>query len=283
VDGEAALAIVADGRIEIRGTLSLAGGTSLSSLNAGPGEYPSCPAGDGILVGSLAAGSGGGGFGTMGGSGGDAITSGGTQTGGAGGSVTGNAALVPLRGGCPGGLITNGVVGSTGRGGGAVQLSSRTEIALVLGSDGGNITVAGGAGSFRGENAGLRAGTGAGSGGAILLEAPSVTADNGSGLTANGGSGGCQGMVGSPGQLSLSGVGGADCNSITYGDGGTGGAVSSPAGQDGEDGDDTSTAVGGGGGGGMGRIRINTAAGTFTPAGSAIISPTPSVGSAGRR
>ncbi len=275
VNGTAALAIVADGLIEVRGTLDLAGGLGLTA--AGPGAY-SCPASSGTLSGgSTASGSGGGGFGGAGGRGGNGNGAG----GGLGGGVDGNVELVPLRGGCEGGpILGGGSFGTQGYGGGAIQMSSRTAISVVLGSDAGQINVGGGGGSTEGDQAGIRGGTGGGSGGAILLEAPVVTVANGAGLGANGGGGGCFGASpAGPGTVSLSPTPGADCNSSSYGDGGTGASVAAPTAGNGED----ATVVGGGGGGGIGRIRINTSAGTFSPAGSAIVSPTPSVGTAGRR
>ncbi len=274
VSGAAALAIVADGRIEVRGVLDLAGRYAVST--SGPGVYPSCAAGNGNLVGDDASGGGGGGFGAAGGAGGQASG----VAGGTAGPVSGNATLVPLRGGCSGGTVDGASMGSFGRGGGAVQLVSRTEVAVVLGSSGGQINVAGSGGGFRGNDAGsgVWGGTGAGSGGAILLEAAIVTVTNGAGMTANGGGGGCRSQLGSAGSLSQNPAPGGDCATTYIGDGGDGGALTSPAGGDGGDILITGNTSGGGGGGGIGRIRVNTADGIFLPAGSAIISPTPSVG-----
>jgi hypothetical protein len=69
---------------------------------------------------------------------------------------------------------------------------------------------------------------------------------------------------------------GANCEGV--GDGGSGG-VSSLPGEDGGDARDSlSTTQGGGGGGGVGRIRVNTSAGTFGAGTFAIVSPSPSVG-----
>lgn len=268
VTGKYPLAIISTGDIIIGGEFS----ASAKANVPGAGAYH-----DGDCVGQSApdapdfgipGNSGGGGFGSAGGAGGDGDNTSiglGIQSGAAGGKPTGNASLVPLRGGCAGG---SGRFSTDlgGAGGGAIQLSSRTRI-VVSGS------VAANGGGAHG---------GGGSGGGILLEAPIVEVFGG--LFANGGSGhGC--ALGRDGELGdTAAQGGAECaierSAITTdGRGGNGAAGHSPA-TDGGDGyhsaDDIPMGFGGAGGGGFGRIRINTAPGGAHLTG--VISPEPSKG-----
>ncbi len=215
------------------------------------------------------AGGGGGGFGTAGGSGG----TGGSPVIAAGtaGAIAGNAELIPLRGGCPGGSSSYATANHfPGGAGGAVQIVSGTSIALGAGA----AILANGAGAKGPSNQifclvdnPCGNGHGGGAGGGVLLEAPVVTMDATAGIFANGGGGKC-GVFGSAqsGQRSTSAASGQTCGADT-GSGGNGAATGIAA-QNGANGlnDDP---VGGGGGGGMGRIRVNLPLGTtFTPGGS---------------
>lgn len=180
-----------------------------------------------------------------------------TQT--PGGAATGNSTLVPLRPGCWGGNTAG--LGAGGAGGGAIQITSGTQITVA-----GAIGAPGLGGSVNG---------GGGAGGGILLEAPTVTISGG--LYANGGAGGCGMFSGgtSDGQLSSMPAPGGPCSNGQSG--GNGGAnTTAPT-----DGQTLSNTAGtkqyaGGGGGGVGRIRINTL--DMTIAGTGATSPPASLG-----
>lgn len=197
-------------------------------------------------------GGGGGGFGSLAGEGGN--------TGGVAGIVNGEATLVPLRGGCPGG-------GGT-RGGGALQLSAA-----------GNLTVTGtiaaaGRGGAGGPNVG-GGGNGAGSGGGILLEGLFVLVGPTGAVTANGGAGGEGGGLFLDGENGESGESrSADVatggTSTSFGGSGGNGAAGSTAATPGSD----STSGGGGGGAGVGRVRINAVTGCSL-GGTSVLSPRP--------
>jgi hypothetical protein len=170
-----------------------------------------------------------------------------------GGTTWGSDAITPLVPGSNGG---SGGVGEGGNGGGAIQIVAANEISV-----GGVIHV----GANGGWNAGVYDDTGnltqqaggAGSGGSILIEAPTVGISGT--LAANGGGGGGH-LVGSDAtpdiQAAKGGVG-----DDTHGAGGDG---SSGAGLDGEDGSVMQGATAGGGGGAAGRIRINSHASQAT-------------------
>jgi hypothetical protein len=230
-----------------------------------------------------ASGGSGGGFGSAG----SASGASGMTTAIAGGTISGDATLVPLRGGCRGGAgglgedaVTNAAAGG---GGGAVQLSVAGHLALM-----GVITAAGGGGGVgEGYQAG---GGGGGSGGAVLLEAATFAIDPAAIVAVNGGGGG-------GGQLTIgtmaSTAGGDGAASTTPstggfgagtgGDGGRGAALGGPATTGG-----VSTSYGsgcpstilcswgggGGGAGGVGRIRVRGASSCGMPG---IFSPAPSV------
>jgi len=171
-------------------------------------------------------GGGGGGFGTAGGYGGK-----GDDTAKvAGGSTRGTASLVPLLGGCPGGI--GGLCGSagSGAGGGAIQLSVGGTLTLS-----GTVRANGGDGPNR--CGGYLGGGGGGSGGAIKIDAVDLVTSSPT-IQANGGDGG-------------------DSRS-SYGttNGGSGSTNSSAAGGDGEPTGEIGADLfgGGGGGGGYGRI-----------------------------
>ena len=224
---------------------------------AGP-DQPDCAASHGTpgALDNSGPGAGGAGFGGFGGDGGAAL-----MAGGIGGLPHGNAALVPLTGGCSGALggATPRVAGGAGgRGGGAVQLSVA-----------GTLTVTGrvgapGAGGRRGisDNNGGSGGGGAGSGGAILLEGQRLIVQAAL-LTANGGGGGEGGGTSNTGIDGLSGsltsatpALGGNANPPTFpGFGGNGGAGITPAGNGLNQRDPAGG--GGAGGGGVGRIRLN--------------------------
>lgn len=265
VTGKNALAIVSAGDIKINGELV----ASAKQRVPGAGAFAdgNCR-GQNQSSGSRSyGGAGGGGFGTPGGSGGSAKQLNGFATGGVGGTVTGNAELVPLRGGCGGGSdITPADYG--GGGGGAIQLVSSTQIAI-------SGTVAAN---------GAQGWGGGGSGGGIMLEAPIVDV---SGRVVANGAGGEGHTFGEDGRSdALPARGGDSLFDSTFqikGRGGNGAAGNSGA----TDGDSVNTgqldiyAIGGSGGGGGGRIRVNTASGAIRGAGA--FSPRPSTGTLASR
>jgi hypothetical protein len=256
VRGTPALAIVSAGDIQIDGTFSVS--AVAHSETSGPGALDAggCVGGSYATANSAFGGPAGAGFGTIGGRGGSA-TNGANPTvnGAAGGSIVGNATLVPLRGGCHSGTD---VAGNKGGGGGAVQLVSSTQIIV-------NGTVAAN-GSSRGAG---------GSGGGVLLEAPSVTlAGN---VVANG-AGGAGGGIASPGEdgrLDAQQAAGGAPADTNYGSGGKGAAGTSGATQGANKSYD-GIVFGGDGGGGVGRIRINVRSGGLSQ--TAVVSPPASVG-----
>jgi len=265
VTGKNALAIVSNGDIKIDGTFA----ASASSNIPGAGGFNDggCVGGvGGTVAGGAIAGNGGGGFGNPGAAGGTAVNSNGTATAGAGGAVTGNATLVPLRGGC-----NSGTEGASlfGGGGGAIQLVSRTKISI------GGVLAANGASA-----------SGGGSGGGILLEAPAIAVTGN--VVANGGAGagGCfLPKAGEDGRLdAIPATGGLACDPTDGGNGGNGAAGTTFA-RTGTSfnvaGTGTNIAFAGHGGGGAGRIRVNAPAGGLTASG--IFSPNPSTGTLGIR
>lgn len=253
--GDNAFAVVSSGDIQIGGVLS----ASASGSVPGPGGFNDglCRGGDpDTHVANALSGAGGGGFGLAGGNGGSATTSDGTAIGGAGGKPTGNDALVPLRGGCDGGRVTN----AFGAGGGAIQLGSRSKITVngVVAANGSSAT-------------------GGGSGGGVLLEAPTVEVSGT--VVANGGAGAGScffPQAGENGRLdAMPAAPGQGCDS-SHGNGGNGGAGAAIAGDGVSTNAPSGNAGGGFGGGGVGRVRINTVAGGFHRAG--LFSPNPSTG-----
>jgi hypothetical protein len=250
VVGDAALAFVSDGDIAIGGHVRTRAGRGIDGTGGGeiegecfPQELP------------YRAAMGGGGYGKRGGSGG-AI--GDFQDGGTAGPAVGGETLIPLRGG--GNSASPSPVG-----GGAIQLVSRTRIAV----EGGSLDAGGQAGDI---------GQGGGAGGGILLEAPAVLVAAAGAVAANGGGGGCGLSSANPAEDGrLDDRRAAGCQSAdSNGDGGAGGAGDETgAGQAGES---ISCGLSGAGGGGVGRIRINTKGGNFAPTGGAIVSPPASVG-----
>lgn len=289
VSGSNALAIVSDGDVTITGAVDL----SAHYNHGGPGSLlgrADCRGGNGISQTDAVSGGGGGGFGTAGGSGGAA---GFLVGGGDGGGPDGTASLVPLRGGCEGGWAGGGsgpppdsdTSTSPGTGGGAIQISSRTRIAVGAGG----FVVANGASAkadtgiypiFCIAGAPCGPGNGAGSGGGILLEAPEVTVAASGGLVANGGAGHCgtKGSATAP-TASETPAPGTDCTNFAGGDG----AAGAVAAQNGT-GETEGGATGAGGGGGAGRVRVNLPSGSeFSPPGGAVVSPAATVGVLGTR
>jgi hypothetical protein len=172
-----------------------------------------------------------------------------------GGQTYGVAPLVPLVGGSAGGDELPGL-NRGGAGGGAVQISARDSITV-----GPNGAINAGGGAYCQCN-GMGAG---GSGGAILLEAPTVTIAGA--LGANGG-GGADRSTGVPeyGNATSQAMGSQYSGAGSWDSNLDGGAGTVPAGQ-------TQEPFMGSGGGGAGRIRINTSSGSATINGGSTVSP----------
>lgn len=242
-----AVALLARGDIAVTGLVEVRPGVGRVSCGGGNGKYQT-------NCNHVASGGGGGGHATNGAKGGDVTNT--AVAGGTAGIASGSPELVPLRGGCGGGGVPDGSNvdwSGPGLGGGAIQLSSRSQIRVD-----GIIDVRGGdAGMQRYEDQtdGLLA-AGGGAGGGILLEAPSVSLDVNAQLVASGGTGAglCQGL------------------NATCGAGGAGAQPGTAAGA-GETVTCTATlpaTTAGGGGGGLGRVRINTRDGVYAKASSAV-------------
>ncbi|MDX2012788.1 MAG: hypothetical protein SFW67_21495 [Myxococcaceae bacterium] len=255
--GQRPAVLLIHGEVTIRGRIDL---RALGSAFRGAGaDSPACGRG---LAGQAAEreGGGGGGFRDDGGSGGRALSP-------SGGLANGNDDLVPLRGGCSGGLGWLGIDG--GFGAGALQISAAGAFALLDGGLG-----ASGLGGLGGIDGG--GGGGGGSGGAFLIQAASITVLN-STITANGGGGGEGGtrenMTRTNGRPGLAGAfstavpadGGTNGN-CCGGNGGFGGAGDTAPVNGTNGGTGSSGPVdlpgGGGGGGSRGRIRFDTARST---------------------
>jgi len=279
------------GDATIGGTLSARSSTG-QDAGAGAGAASLCGVLDGAPVAGVGSGGGGGGYGLPGGRGGDLI---GGVAGGVAGPAVGNASLVPLRGGCPGGAggrpnDTLATGGAGGQGGGAVQLSASGTLVIL-----GTVTAsgAGGQGGREDQTAtssqGGNGGGGGGSGGAVLLEGQDVRIGPAVSLTANGGGGGeggdgvaVTGTDGNPGAdgpatASAGGAGGTGAV-ICAGSGGDGGSAASSAGNGGDVTYATGGCAGGGGGGAAGRIRVNAGRSCRVDAG--VMSPAPALGGA---
>jgi hypothetical protein len=271
VKGNAALAIISAADVLIEGRVDL----SATQAQNGPGAVDtdeSCKGKLGFgngLDGFSSSGAGGGGFGTAGAKGGDVGT---TFLGGDGGTSVGDETLRPLRGGCRGG---GSGTQANGGAGGAIQIFSRTRIAIA---SGGYIDVSG-AGGYRDLVTGS-GGAGGGSGGAVLLEAPILEIGALGGITANGGGGGSFNEPGgADGALSFEPAAGGAAGG-GKGGGGRGGARDAENPMPGEfvAFDEGSPNAAGGGGGGVGRIRINTLNAVFPSMPAIILSPEPSIG-----
>lgn len=288
VVGTNALAIVSQGDIKIEPDNTFE--VSAKGDVPGPGSFNNNDCiGKAPFYSNLAyihGGIGGAGFGSPGGAGGPARISNGSyqEDGGAGGTTTGNESLIPLRGGCEAVRCKNGSCYG-GRGGGGIQLVSRTKIRVdgIIASNG---SWAGTDGFVYGAFVGS-----AGSGGGVLLEAPIV--DVAGRVVANGASGGVRnGLIETgcgPGEDGRSdakpAAGGIGCKFVgnQLGSGGSGAALNVEATNGGpaEYPDLSFTPTGGYGGGGFGRIRINAAPDGIRGAG--LLSPSPSKGTLGTR
>ncbi|MEW6435281.1 MAG: hypothetical protein AB1730_27625 [Myxococcota bacterium] len=249
------LDVMADGGLTVKGTrpaiIAAAGRVRvLGGVTVEAGAQACASGGRGASPSSGNGGAGGGGFGSPGGAGGDGLGS-----GGPGGGTSGTPLLVPLRGGCPGG-VGGGNGTRAASGGGALQISANGDLIIS-----GHVAAPGQGGSGGGLGAG---GNGAGSGGAVLLEGLQIVLVGTAAVTANGGGGGKAGLVargddGAPGSPTTSTPApGATGGNIGTGSGGDGAAGSTPA-ANGNAG--TLGAAGGGGGGGVGRVRLNSALG----------------------
>lgn len=254
-----AFALVSKGDIRIGGIFN----ASSKLGSRGPGGYNDaiCKGGVGVVVGSSVSGAGGGGFGATGGAGGSASTIADSATGGGSGNPTGTPALIPLRGGCDSGATDNLHPNAVGFGGGAIQLVSHTKISIigVIAANGSSLA-------------------GGGSGGGILIEAPTVEVTGSVVANGAGGNGGCfLAMPGENGRFDATPALGGTCSSSEAGAGGNGGAGAIAAtGGVSIHLANADAALAGHGGGGVGRIRINTAPGGFHRAG--LFSPSPSTG-----
>ncbi len=300
VSGSYPLALIACGDVEINGMINV----SAQQKQGGPGGYDGgegnnnstwAQPGYGYGGGGGEPGfretsqpychtpGGGGGFGRMGGDGGDSDAPGySPRQGGAGGQENGTASLVPLLGGSGGGGGAGRYYGAYGGGGGgAVQLTAGGSV--LIGSSGG--IRASGAGGWISQEQNFGGGGGGGAGGAILVEGASVQVHGK--LTANGGGGGggradypawglhCPGGTPRPGEdgpyeyrQAIGGDGCTGSSSYPAGDGGRGGAGSYVQGEPGENG-----YLGGGGGAAAGRIRLNSFQDGNTDTAGAMISP----------
>lgn len=251
-----ALAFVAKGKVAISGQIKIApgtGGIAASGCDGGYGRYTD--RGNE----ATAAGGGGGANASVGGKGGNCLINGGgvLEPGGASGMPAGTSTLTPLRGGCPGGAsqsdtgVHQYLYGAFG--GGAVQISSSDSIEVT-----GSIDASGALGileTFQGTGGDINVGGGGGAGGAILLEAPTVTLGPTAVLNAAGGLGGAACATNTAGCS----VGGAGATN----------GVPAAAGVDVVNVVTSTSPYGvsaGGGGGGLGRIRINTSDQTYTKA-----------------
>ncbi len=237
--------------IDIEGTVDVASHTTGAlQAHGASADGASCNAST-----TPATGNGGGAGGTydsLGGSGGDSVAS-------KGASAPTSNAIAALVGGCASVLGTSGA-----HSGGAVWIATDTGTLTIGSSAVINASGAGGAGGPA--TSSKRGGIGGGSGGMIVLQAPTITLMTGAKVFANGGGGGAGAssavagtagtdptdpMVGAPGGA------GVNNNGAVSGSGGTGFAVGSSflAGGAGTD----STTGGGGGGGGAGAIRVRSA------------------------
>jgi hypothetical protein len=163
VVGQRPLVLLAPGNITLRGpTQAVADSIYETEANAGGFSSPTAASSKGLGPGGggpggAAAGAGGGGYCGLGGIGGG-VPAGAT---GAAGKAYGTPELVPLYGGSSGG---SGTTQDSGAGGGAIQVVA-----------GGKLTIAATASLHVGGAAGNWGASGAGSGGAILLEASEVS------------------------------------------------------------------------------------------------------------
>jgi hypothetical protein len=257
--GGSAFAFMTKDELRVSGPVKVAGNVGVPTMgcNAGMGHYR---IDDGTSLPLDSTGAGGGGNVTSGGAGGglsDFFAS------ASGGAPVGTERIVPLQGGCPPGDLegrtpygVGGVMEYT-YGGGAIQLVSETSIVLD-----GMIDVRGQRGGFHGEQEWVII-SGGGAGGAVLLEAPVVTMTDRAVVMAKGGGGGSLGAAppvddtGNPDP-------GVGCYSPPCSPGGQGGAVNIPPTSADNVVGTAGAGYAGGGGGSVGRLRVNTAAGTYS-------------------
>jgi hypothetical protein len=200
-------------------------------------------------------------FASLGGGGGGAFGSPGSNGAGAGfgaGGVDGGVVtLIPLHGGCKGGDGSAGVlIAQGGVGGGGVQVSVSGTLTV-----GGTLSAGGGGGRPGLVGAADNSGGGGASGGAILLEGLDLDIGATAKLTANGGGGAGGHQNGQPdGDPGVNG----SLDTTTPASGGQGGGSKAGDGANGAAGATGASAAtagmsagGGGGGGGLGRIRLN--------------------------
>jgi hypothetical protein len=265
--GHRAIAIVADGAVDVGAVIDARGGCM--GTDAGPGGFAGggkgsngLGAGGGAGSDGQSQGGGGGGYGGRGGDGGNGPD---MTNPIAGGAPQGDRAITLLVGGAGGGGGGDGggpQTGPGGGGGGAIQIVSNAQITIA---SGGGIN-AGGCGGRSG-GGGNDGGGGGGAGGTILLEAPTIHVVGGLAVNGGGGGGGAAGnqMSGANGTLSRNPAPGAIGMTI----GGIGGAANMLDGTAGG----TTGGKGGGGGGAVGRIRLDTRSGTATIDPAALLSP----------
>lgn len=272
IGGSAPTVFAVDGDVTIRDQITTASGnndaTQCASLRGVNGH-------DSTASTSGAGGGGGAGGADVGGAGGDGAGVMAGTKGFGGANLASN--LSPLRAGCAGGkggrLNASGTPPEGGRGGGAIQISTNSKIVM---SDNGFIDAAGRGGS--GPTSGHIGGGGGGGGGGIFLEGPMIEIPSGTGVCADGGSGGEGGGQSAPGFNGNSG----GCSGITYavtfqnfntngGDGGRGSFRGNPSGGGGGNGQ--TDGGGGGGGGAVGWIRLKSP--TLSLSSTSIITPAP--------
>ena len=225
------VALVAADSIDLQGTIAVdphggAGNNQPTADDTGP-----APGGLSPIDGTQGAGGGGGA--TVGGAGGN--------HGAAGGAAI-SAPLDPLCGGSAGGgqgTVAGGTSTRGGDGGPAIMLAANKKISL------GGMSCGVNADGFTADDVVAQSGAGGGSGGTILIEAPTVEIAANCTLSARGGKGGDG--TGTNGQ-------GVDAGAVS-GDGGGGGGGGMSAPRPGSDG-----TRGGGGGGAAGFIRIHALA-----------------------
>jgi hypothetical protein len=276
------LALVVDGDVTITGTLDV----SADGLAPGPGGVltadDACHGAGTVLPGSNNGGGGAGRY-DAGATGGAAF---GQSAGFAGGAMSRDSDLVPLRPGCSGGGVVHFInmvnyFSSGGAGGGAIQIVSSSRIALT---GIGKIDASGGGGL--GNTSYEMPGGGGGSGGAIFLEAPAVVLDGAGVVVSTKGGGGAaagndqathDGSDGGTGPGAAS--GGVNAPRAAGGPGGTESATPGVGGA----GPNSSYPHGGGGGGAVGEARLLTGDGTATPMNGAAIRSRFTTGTVGTR
>jgi hypothetical protein len=271
--GTRALAIQARGDVVVNGAIVVAGGPAACSVAAACGTAfgaytcagPGGGAGIPVTIGLQGPGTGSG-------------TCGGGFAGG-GGNCSAHVYPVPPdgliggSGGGEGGMSGEQVAG--GGGGGALQISSQTRID-VGGAQGILASGMGGSGSLNSWFSTLASGAGGGAGGLVVLDAPTVQVN--AFLLANGGGGGGAGNDGwdapVPSFRTTREPGGASSDSP----GGPGGGFGTVNGSDG--GPFVPMGGCGGGGGSAGNLRIFAAPDGYSLGNAAVVSPTPTVGTA---